>query len=59
MGLFSNASEVDASEAVEGVGELLLDGEEIETVFSIMRDQLIFDIDTGKVSRLLAKRVLS
>lgn len=40
--LFGNATEVDANELKKEFGEILIDGEEIETAFRIFRDKWIF-----------------
>lgn len=40
--LFGNATEVDTNELKKEFGEILIDGEEIETAFRIFRDKWIF-----------------
>lgn len=40
--LFGNATEVDIEELRKEFGEILVDGEEIETAFRIFRDKWVF-----------------
>ena len=40
--LFGNATEVDIEELRKEFGEILIDGEEIETAFRIFRDKWVF-----------------
>ena len=40
--LFGNATEVDVEELRKEFGEILIDGEEIETAFRIFRDKWVF-----------------
>lgn len=40
--LFGNATEVDVEELRKEFGEILVDGEEIETAFRIFRDKWVF-----------------
>ena len=40
--LFGNATEVDIEELRKEFGEILINGEEIETAFRIFRDKWVF-----------------